>query len=78
MITHSARETRQQKDQGRIGKNLKRGRGGRNPLSTMTDIKLVTTKARKNYLVSEPNYLIIKCFPGNLLAIEMKVRNNYS
>ena len=36
------------------------------------DIKLVTTDKRKNQLVSEPNYYAIKCFPENLVAIEMK------
>ena len=36
------------------------------------DIKLVTTEARRNYFVSEPNYHTIKFFPENLLAIEMK------
>ena len=36
------------------------------------DIKLVTTKRRKNYLVSEPNYHTIKFFTENLSAIEMR------
>ena len=36
------------------------------------DIKLVTTKRRRNYLVSEPNYHTISFFIENLLAIEMK------
>ena len=36
------------------------------------DIKLVTTKRRKNYLVSEPNYHTIKFFKENLSAIEMR------
>ena len=35
------------------------------------DIKLVTTKGGKNYLVSEPNYTT-KFFTENLLAIEFK------
>ena len=35
------------------------------------DIKFVTTKERKNYLVSEPNYQR-KLFPENLLAIKTK------
>ena len=39
------------------------------------DIKLVTTEARRNYLVSEPNYHTTKCFSENLLAIEMKKKN---
>ena len=36
------------------------------------DIKLVTTKRRRNYLVSTPNYHTIKFFTEKLLAIEMK------
>ena len=36
------------------------------------DIKLVTTKKRRNYLVSAPNYGTTKFFTENLLAIEMK------
>ena len=36
------------------------------------DIKLITNEARRNYLVSEPNYLTVKKCSGNLLAIEMK------
>ena len=36
------------------------------------DIKFVTTKRRRNYLVSEPNYHTTKFFTKNLLAIEMK------
>ena len=36
------------------------------------DIKLVTTKRRRNYSVSEPNYHTTKLFSENLLAIEMK------
>ena len=36
------------------------------------DIKLVTTKRRRNYLVLEPNYHTTKFFTGNLLAIQMK------
>ena len=39
------------------------------------DIKLVTTEARRNYLVSEPNYHTAKCFSENLLSIEMKKKN---
>ena len=35
-------------------------------------IKLVTTKARRNYLVSESNYHRTIFFSENLLAIEMK------
>ena len=35
------------------------------------DIKLVTTERRRNYLVSEPNYLTKKFFHRNLLATEM-------
>ena len=36
------------------------------------DIKLATTDRRRNQLVSEPNYHTIKCFSGNLVAIEIK------
>ena len=36
------------------------------------DIKLVTAKRRKNYLVSEPNYHTTKFFTENLLVIEMQ------
>ena len=36
------------------------------------DIKLVTTKRRRNYLVLEQNYHTRKILTGNLLAIEMK------
>ena len=37
-----------------------------------SDIKLVTTERRTNYIVSEPNYHTTKCFTENLLAIERK------
>ena len=40
------------------------------------DINLVTTKRRRNYLVSEPNYHTTKFFTENLLAIEMKKQKN--
>ena len=33
--------------------------------------KLVTTKSRRNYSLSEPNYHTTKLFIENLLAIEM-------
>ena len=36
------------------------------------DIKLVTAEARKNYLVSEPNYHTTRLLLENLLVIEMK------
>ena len=36
------------------------------------DIKLVTTEARKNYLVSEQNYYTTKSFFKKLLAKEMR------
>ena len=36
------------------------------------DTKLVTTKRKRNYLVSEPNYRTTKFFTKNLLAIELK------
>ena len=38
------------------------------------DIKIVTTEARSNYLVSEENYHGTKTFLENLLTIEMKKR----
>ena len=41
------------------------------------DIKLVTTERRRNYLVSEPSYLITKLFTENSLAIEMKIKQRY-
>ena len=37
-----------------------------------TDIKLVTTGRRRNYLVSESNYHTTQFFTENLLGIEMK------
>ena len=37
-----------------------------------SDIKLVTTERRRNYLVLEPNYHTTKFFTGNLLAIEIR------
>ena len=36
------------------------------------DMKLVTTKRRRNYLVSEPNYHATKFFTEYLIAIEMR------
>ena len=36
------------------------------------DIKLVTTEARRNYLVSERNYQATISFSENLLAMERK------
>ena len=36
------------------------------------DIKLVTTKRRKSYLVSETNYHVINFFIENLLATDMR------
>ena len=36
------------------------------------DIKLLRTEARRNYLVSEPNYHTTKLFPENVLTIEIK------
>ena len=35
------------------------------------DIKLATAEARRNYLVSEPNYQTTNFFLENLLAIEI-------
>ena len=37
-----------------------------------TDIELVTTERRRNYLVSEPNYHTKKFFIEHLLAIQIK------
>ena len=37
------------------------------------DIKLVTAEARRNYLVSEPNYYARNVFAENLLTIEMSL-----
>ena len=36
------------------------------------NIKLVTTKRKRNYLVSQPNYHTTKFLTKNLLAIEMR------
>ena len=36
------------------------------------DIKLVTTEARRKYLVPEPNYYTAKLFSENLLALAME------
>ena len=36
------------------------------------DIKLVKTEARRNYLLSEPNYYITTLFPKNFLNAEIK------
>ena len=48
-----------------FGKTMENVRNHRN-------IELVTTDKRRSRLVSEPNYHTTKCFPENLLAIEMK------
>ena len=37
-----------------------------------SDIKLVTTKRRRKYLVSEPNHHTTKFFTEHLLAIEIR------
>ena len=37
-----------------------------------SDIKLVTTKAKRNKLASEPNYQSTKCISKHLLVMEMK------
>ena len=42
------------------------------------DIKLVTTKRRRNCLVSKPNYHTAKFFTENLLAIEIKKQRHWS
>ena len=41
------------------------------------DIKLVTTKIRRNCLMSEANYFATKFFSENLQAIEMKKKHRY-
>ena len=43
----------------------------RESLGKHRDIKLVTTNKRRNYLVSEPNYLTKKYFSEDLSATEM-------
>ena len=48
-----------------FGKAIKNERKHRN-------IKLVTTKRRRNYLVSEANYQTTKFLMENVLAIEMR------
>ena len=40
-------------------------------------INIVTTEARRNYLVSEPSYYATKFFTEKLLAIEMKKNQIY-
>ena len=40
------------------------------------DLKLVTNKARRNYLVSEPNYHATIFLKKTLLSIEMKKNSN--
>ena len=44
-------------------------------LKKQKDIKLVTTERRRIHLVSEPNYHTRKFFSENVLAIEMKKKN---
>ena len=51
-----------------LGKTMKN-------LRKHTNIKLVTTERRKNYLVSEPNYHNTKFFTEDLLAIEISKTN---
>ena len=48
-----------------FGKTMENVRKHRN-------IKIVTTEARRNYLVPEPNYHVTNFFSENLLVIEMK------
>ena len=42
------------------------------------NIKLVTTKRRRSYLVSEPSYHTTKFYTENLLSIEMKKTDIYT
>ena len=37
------------------------------------DIKLLTTNARRNYLVSKPKYQTAKTYTDHLLAFEMNI-----
>ena len=53
-----------------LGKNMKNVRKN-------TDIKLVTTERRRNYLVSEPHYRTTKFFTKNVSAMELKKRQRY-
>ena len=39
------------------------------------DIKFITNDAKRNYLMSEPNYHATNFFSENLLPIEMKKKN---
>ena len=48
-----------------FGKTMENVRKHRN-------IKIVTTEARRNYLVPEPNYHVTNFFSENLLVIETK------
>ena len=43
----------------------------------LRDIKLVTNEARRNYLVSEPNYYTSSFFSENLLATEIRKTKIY-
>ena len=42
-----------------------------------TDINLVTTERRKDYLVSEPNYHTTKFFIKKLVATDIKKSDRY-
>ena len=42
-------------------------------LTKHIDIKLLTTKTRRNYLVLEPNYHATKIYSYNLFAMQMKI-----
>ena len=63
-----------QKDFFKLMNNAVFGRTMKN-LRNYRDIKLVSTKTRINYLVSEPNYQTAKFFTETLLAIETKIQN---
>ena len=45
--------------------------------NNQTDIKIIITKARRNYLVPDPNYHTTNFFSDNLLVIEMKKTNKH-
>ena len=52
-----------------LGKTMKNVRKHR-------DIKLTITGKRKKYLMSKPNYHTTKFLSENLIAIEVKKKNN--
>ena len=65
-----------QKDSFKLMNNAAFGKTIEN-VRTHRDTKLVTTKRRTNYLMSELNYHTIKFFTKNLLATEMEKPKTY-